>query len=246
MCVLVVLTSLMFNAYCAAVAASTQAGKVSDSWMLVAPKRRAPDEPPAPPPELPDSASRIMPATIDIVVRRTTTGRRVQLLRQTVSRTAERIHLAGSDGREWLFERNSVDPRRVSATLVEHPSKVIVLHSESDLRMALGIRGWADVLALGFDSGLLSGYKRTQEARTIAGIRFARYATGSAGAAIREVWWSDEQALPSLFAIADKMGITRFSVERIRTGVDAALLQSPEVRFTKYPVLDLANWLERQ
>jgi hypothetical protein len=128
-----------------------QTGKSAETWVLTEPKRRAPDTPPAPPPSLPADAHTITPTTFDIVVRRgpATTDRRAA--RHTISRTADRIHVRGHDGREWLFERNPIDPRRVSATLVEHAAKVLVLYEETDLRMMLGIRGWADVLALGVD-----------------------------------------------------------------------------------------------
>lgn len=69
--------------------------------------------------------------------------------RRTVSRTADRIHVAFDDGREWLFVRNPVDRRRAMGYLVEHSQKRISTYAESDLRNAAGIRGWADVLSLG-------------------------------------------------------------------------------------------------
>jgi hypothetical protein len=50
--------------------------------------------------------------------------------------------------REWLFQRNSVDSRRVSATITEHPEKAVVEYAESDVRNLLGINGWAEVLKL--------------------------------------------------------------------------------------------------
>ncbi len=128
-----------------------QTGKPGETWVLTEPKRRAPDAPPAAPPSLPADAHSIAPTTFDIVVRPGPATKDRLAVRQTVSRTADRIHVMGRDGREWLFERNPIDPRRVSGTLVEHRAKVLVLYEETDLRMVLGIRGWADVLALGVD-----------------------------------------------------------------------------------------------
>jgi hypothetical protein len=77
--------------------------------------------------------------------------------------------------REWLFERNPRDPRRAFASAVEQGSQTIVLYEETDLRMMLGIRGWADVLSLGFDVDWLVASKRTDDVKTQGGIRFARY-----------------------------------------------------------------------
>lgn len=129
--------------------------------------------------------------------------------------------------------------------MTEHGSKVIVLYGETDLRMTLGIRGWADVLALGFDKQLLAGYKRTQDARTVGGIRFARYTRASKSAKSDEVWWSDEQVLASSFTIHSGTGFTRFSVERARSGVDSALLRPAQQRFPQYRAVDVADWLEK-
>jgi hypothetical protein len=222
-----------------------QTEKAADGWVLTVPKRRAADAPPAVPPPLPPAAESITPTTIEIAVRRGPTSRGSKALRQTVARTSERIHLTGEDRREWLFERNPVDPRRVSATMTEHPSKTIVLYGESDLRMSLGIRGWADVLALGFNSQLLAGYKRTQDVRTLGGIRFARHTNATKSAESREVWWSDEQVLASSFEIHDGTGVARFSVERARPGVDSALLRPPQERFPTYRTVDVGDWLEK-
>ena len=52
-----------------------------------------------------------------------------------------------SGQREWLFERNRIDTRRVTASVVEHAEKTIVLYGESDVRNLLGLNGWAEVLA---------------------------------------------------------------------------------------------------
>jgi hypothetical protein len=188
----------------------------------------------------------VKPLTLSAVIHAAPATGPAHTLRQTITRTADRIHVAADDRREWLFERNAIDSRRVSAALVEHASRVIVLYEESDLRNRLGIRGWADVLSLGFDPRILKGLTATEEVRSHSGIRFLRYAAGGMNASTQEVWWSDEQALPSAFVTRDDAGVTRFSIERIRGGVDAPLLQHPAFRFRAYRVVDLADWLERR
>jgi hypothetical protein len=225
--------------------AQIESDKPSEADVFAIPKRRAPDAPPRALPGLPSGAGRVTSATLHLVIRRDTERRPSFTRRQIVSRTLDRIHIAGYDGREWLFERNSIDPRRVSATLLEHASRAIVLYEESDLRTSLGIRGWADVLALGFDTQLLSRYERTQVVRTIGSIRFARYVLADERAKGEDVWWSEEQVLPGRFAIADGTGVTRFTVEHAHAGVDAALLRPAIVRFPDYRVVDLADWQEK-
>jgi hypothetical protein len=244
---LVVLLAAIAAAASIASPVLTQPANTSDGWMLTVPKRRVADAPPAGPPPLPPAAESVRPTTIDIVVSRGTHTGRLAALHQTMSRTPDRIHLTdkGKNQREWLFERNPVDRRRVSATLIDHALKAIVLYDETDLRIALGIRGWADVLALGFDSELLSQYKRTGEVQAIAGICFARYSPVNKRNLLEDVWWSDEQALPSRFAIADSTSRARFRVNRIRAGVDHNLLRPAHGRFPAYRVYDLADWLER-
>jgi len=215
-----------------------------DGWVLTVPTRRAPDAPPAGPPALPAAAESITPATIDIVLSRDGKPRQSPSFRQTVSRTVDRIHLVGHDGREWLFERNPVDRRRVSATFVEHSSKAIVLYEETDLRMALGIRGWVDVLALGFDIDLLRRCRRTDDVQTVAGIRFSRYAAVDKGCSV-DVLWNEEQALPGRFVMKGESGVTQFEVARATPGVNASLLRPAIARFPNYRVFDVADWLEK-
>ena len=120
-----------------------------------------------------------------------------------------------------------------------------MLYEETDLRMALGIRGWVDVLSLGFSGEALNRYERTKDVRSIAGIQFVRYAGKGKDSSADEVWWSDEQVLPSRFTIRDSAGTTQFAIERARLGADASLLQPAIVRFPQYRVFDLADWLEK-
>ena len=197
-----------------------------DTTALPASPRRAADPSPPGPPELSAAADHIAVLTLE---QRTGAGRR------TVSRTANRIHVALDDGREWLFVRNPVDGRRAMGYLVEHSEKRISTYAESDLRNAAGIRGWTDVLSLGFDPGALAELEPANEERTLGGIRFVRYA-GEAG----EVWWNAEQ---SLAAQVDLRG-ARLIVDSIRAGVDESLLQLPMTRFSDYGEASYADWLE--
>jgi hypothetical protein len=149
---------------------AVQAPTSLETWVLTEPKRRAADAALAPPPPLPADAETISPATLDIIVRPRADAERRSQVRETISRTVDRIHLKGHDGREWLFERNPLDPRRVSATVIQHAAKTLVLYEETDLRIMLGIRGWADVLALGFDRQSVS-IERTRPSVDLALLR---------------------------------------------------------------------------
>ncbi len=221
------------------------AGEANSAPVLVLPTRRTADAPPAAPPALPAAAERVTPLTLEMVVRWKPAAGRAQTLQQTVSRTADRVHVAARHGREWLFERNIRDPRRVSGFLIDHASQAIVAHEESDLRMMMGLRGWADVVMFGFDRDVLGDYKRTAQTRTIGGLRFARYATDRTHAWTRELWWSEEYLLPGEFTTGDSKGFTRFSIKHLRAGVDLSLLRPPESRFPAYRVFSVADWLER-
>jgi hypothetical protein len=62
-------------------------------------------------------------------------------------------------------------------------------------------------LTLGFDRQHLGRYAPTIERRTVGILQFVRYeASGERVAG--PVWWSDEQAIASDFAITDAVGRT--------------------------------------
>jgi hypothetical protein len=184
--------------------------------------------------------------TLTAVTRRVPTTGGPQTFRHTITRTATRIHVAKDDGREWLFERNAVDPRRVTGFLVEHGSRAIVVYEESDLRLSLGIRGWADVLSFGFDPGVLERLTPTEQTRVIAGIGFVHYTLRGHRDSGQDVWWSEEQGLASSFTSRDAAMVTTFSIERIVGDVDQSLIWPPSSRFPTYRVADLAAWLEHR
>jgi hypothetical protein len=211
---------------------------------LVIPTRRSPASTPAGPAALPAAAEHVTPLTLQTQVRRQA-GKRVETVRQTVTRTADRIHVASSDGREWLFERNTRDSRRAFGTLIDHANRALVFYDESDLRNMLGIRGWAQVLSLGLDHELLQGLEPGAASRAIGNVKVIRHATDRKDVELQEVWWSENHFLPGAFTSRQAAASLRFSVERVRSGVDAALLRPAAERFPKYRQVDLAEWLER-
>jgi len=120
----------------AAVCASSALLEAQHQFVL--PKRLAVEPSPPVLPALPDDADALEPATIEI---------RLHGQPGKVLRSARRI-LVATKSREWLFQRNVLDPRRVSATITEHPEQAVVEYAESDVRNLLGINGWAEVLKL--------------------------------------------------------------------------------------------------
>jgi hypothetical protein len=211
--------------------------------VIARPARRSPEAPPPGPPNLAAGAGRVSPMTLQVVTTQTPRQGPVRETRQTIARTATRIHTRGDDGREWLFEQNPVDPRRVSAHLIDHGQRTIVEHEESDLRNMVGVTGWADVLLLGFDASALDWLQPTGATRTIEGIPFVQLA-GTKDGSVVEVWWNREELLPAEFVFRGQTGASRVAVAQARAGVDLQLLESPASRFPKYRVVDLSNWLE--
>jgi hypothetical protein len=198
---------------------------------------------PTPPPNVPHGGDAVPAMTLEIAVQRGSAGPGHQVT-QRVTRNAERVHLSAEKEREWLFERNPVDRRRVGAFLVDHPSRAIITYGESDVRMLLGIRGWADILSLGFDAQRLASYQRTDEQTSVGTIRFTRYVQRGTGRSAGDVWWSDAHLIAREFVTSEPNGETRFTVANARPGVDPALLEWPHVRFPDYRVINVADWLE--
>lgn len=199
---------------------------------------------PLTPPDLPAGADRVPPLTLDVTVQRRPRQGPVSTLRQTIARTADRAHIRAG-GQEWLFERNPLDPRRVSGSLVDHATRHIVTHEESDLRNRLGIRGWADVLMLGFDARVLPALKPQAVWRGLGQTRFQKLASGDVAAGTAEVWWNAELLLPAIFVVRDAAGSTTLTLRRVQPGVDRAVVYAqPSSRFANYKVVDLPEWLE--
>jgi hypothetical protein len=212
---------------------------------VVTPERRTLDAgPPVPAPALPPAAARIDALTIDITtVREPASG---APFTKTITRTADRVHIRGGDGREWLFEQNTVDPRRVSGFLIDHTLRTIVLYADSDLRMLMGIRGWTDVVLLGFDVSMLGRYTPTRDSQWIGGVRFVRYAAVAEGTPPPQVWWSEDQLLPREVVATDPAGRTRTTILDVRAGIDRSLIEPAARRYPAYRVMSVADWLEHR
>lgn len=202
-------------------------------------RRGAALPPPAPPPALPSGAATVQPLTVRLSVSAKAADGRAARVRQTVSRTADRIHIAIGDGTEWLFEQNPVDRRRVSGYAVLHASKTIVAYSDTELRNMLGITGWTQVLTLGCEPPAVDG---SGTVRTIGDLPFTRRSSNdSAG---RGSWWNTAQVLPAECVSGD--GRSHLVVDGVTSGIDVAVLTPPAQRFPAYREVPLADWLEAQ
>jgi hypothetical protein len=166
---------------------------------------------------------------------------------QTVLRTKDRVLLAAKGDRsEWLFERNPLDPRRVTGYRIDHATKQVLVHDEAALRHRLGLRGWIDVLTLRFDPGALAALQATGERRTAGGAEFARYVARAADARIAEVWWSQQLLLPLQLTTSGAEGSSTSSIEAFEAAVDAARLADPRLRLPGYDVLDVTDAADRR
>jgi hypothetical protein len=212
--------------------------------------RRVSAEPPSPPapPELPARAGELMPASFEWVVawegRNGASGRSAQ----TVVRTSERILLvAGGGASEWLFERNPVDPRRVSGYLVDHAKHQVLLHHDSDLRARLRLRGWADVLSLGFDASALQGLRATGERRVYEGVAFEQFVAPQPTAqGVVEVWWSESLLMPLLLTVREGGRLQTSMLEGLETRVEPSRLADPRLCFPSYAAMDVSDQHDRR
>lgn len=229
----------------AAGAADAQARRgVSQADAPIArPVRRPAVVAPAGLPALPATADTAPSMTLDVDLHPLDPGRGTGPVRQRIIRTRDRIHVTMGP-QEWLLERNLVDPRRVAGYLVDHASRTIVFHDESDLRNRLGIGGWAHAFTLGFEVGILAQRLRTGESRDVDGVRFVRYAPAPDGPAEPDVWWSDTDSVATGFIRGAGAGAARVEVRHVETTVDLASLRLPAERFPGYASVDLAEWLE--
>jgi hypothetical protein len=142
---------------------------------------------------------------------------------------------------EWLFVRNPVDDRRVSAVRIDHRHETIIEYSESELRGSHIVRGWADVAYLGVDLQVLRRMPPTGRSEALSGFEFQEHAaTGDSAAA---VWWSQAAGVPS--RILDATAQRELRLRALRASVDGSLLEEPRRRFPGYAVQDVADFRER-
>lgn len=198
------------------------------------PARRPLATRPSPPPELPAGADHVPGLTLDIVMT-SGMGPTRATRRQTVTRTVDRVHVATAAGTEWWFERNPVDPRRVSGFFVEHRTKTMVSHSDADLRQMLGILGWTHVLTLG--CGTPPTAPAVAVSTKVDGVTFSSAPGGIAS-------WNRELLLPGECVLGVGGEAERLRVDRVARTVDSAALVPPPARFPGYREVDLAEWLE--
>jgi hypothetical protein len=173
------------------------------------------------------------------------TGANVIRHLETITRTAERMHVSQTDsGIEWLFVRNAVDARRASASLIDSRARTIVEFDESELRNTGVARGWADVVALGVWWDGLQGLEATGREQTLGGYRFVELRPKQGeGGPFKELWWSHDAVVPSRLTSSDQT--LEMVVKSISPRVDAALLLDPRQRFPGYEVQDVADYREK-
>jgi hypothetical protein len=222
--------------------AQQRSGPVPEGSVPVLPVRKALAPTPQGPPSLPAEARELQPATLRVLA--SGGPDRSVAIERTVTRTADRVHIEAAGEEEWLFVRNARDPRRVLGYLIDHAHKTAVVYDESDLRNSQQIRGWLDVLTLGFDVRTLEAMRATGETARLGGVAFSRFSSGP-NTAFREVWWSQAELLP-LKVEPGQAGGRLVSLESVRRGIDAERLRLPEERFPDYRVVDLADWLEER
>ena len=194
----------------------------------------------APSPNTPLLSVHIVTERIDALGTRRLAG-------QTLLRIDGRAALV-PDGsrREWVFERNGLDPRRVSGYLIDHAARQIVVYQESDLRNRERLGGWADVWHIRFDPRELQQMTRTGETSWVGGVSFVRYRRGRAASGTVLVDWNEEHGLPGRMEIRDAEGLTVLRVDRLTRPVDATAVEDPRVRYRDYEVLDVSDLEERR
>jgi hypothetical protein len=220
-------------------------GAVAYDTAFEEPARTAPAAPEAAAvPPVPPEAEQVGPIAFTLVTtwESASAGRRT--IDQQVTRARDRAHLRVDGGRrEWFFQRNPVYPDRVSAWLVDHEARQILLHDESSLRTTLRIRGWVDVLTMRFDPAALEALTDTGQRREVAGETFRLFrAPQSPPTGVVEVWWSDGILLPLELVTRESADVTATArVHGLSTAVDVSVLTSPQQRFPDYRVMDAVD-----
>lgn len=194
-------------------------------------------------PPVPSAARALDPLTCLVDSRWERPGHPVERTTQRVTRMPDRVRLELDGGKkEWLFERNAVDPARASAWLVEHEARRIVAYDDSALRNVLQIRGWADVLMMRFDPRALATLQRAGDAKERFGGTFVHYtAADPAAPGVIEAWWSEALLLPLEWRVREDQTVMTSTVSAVERVVDVATLADPRRRFPTYDVLDEAD-----
>jgi hypothetical protein len=164
---------------------------------------------------------------------------------QDVARSADHLHIRlAEEGLEWLFVRNPLDERRVSATLVDHRQRAIIEYAESELRTGGIARGWADVVCLGVGTDTLQQLEPTGRSLNRFGFDFSELSVAAGESSpLQEVWWSAEAALP--LRVSRAGAGQRAEVRALRPGVDRERFAEPRQRFSAYLLMDVADYREK-
>lgn len=205
------------------------------------PERTAASAPEVPdPPPVPPAAEALRPLTVTLTtVWERPHGRR-QETTQVVTRTTDRVRLALEGARkEWLFERNPVDRARVSGYLIDHASRQILVHDESQLQSGQRLRGWADILMMRFDPQVLGTLQATSERKTFDEEVFAQYvAADRHRPGVVEVWWSDALLLAQRLVVRESDTVITSTITKIDRAIERSALVDPRLRFPGYDVTD--------
>jgi len=227
----------------AAPAASVAPSDEDESGLFESPERRSAAPKAAELPELPEALRAPIDVTFELETRPAQAPGRAR--REDVARTADRIHVRlAQQNVEWLFVRNPLDGRRVSATLVDHRQRLIIEYPESELRMTGIARGWADVASLGIGAQGLTQLAPTGRRESRFGFDFVELSAGAeATASVRQVWWSDAAAL----ALRVERGTPPLHVAllELRRGVDRERFVEPRLRFSAYSSIDVSDYREK-
>ena len=194
----------------------------TDEPLIAEPARISPAAPDAAVPSLPAAAASVRAATLEFV--RTRLDAREPggaPVRETFIRTARRVSLRSQSERgEWLFVRNPVAPDRVSGAFADHRSRVVVEHEDTDLLIALGLRGWADVIAFRVDPAALGAMRRTGRTTRIAGLEFDQFVATTEGDGLAEIWWNADELIAG-------DTVTRLGGQRTRTRLTTVTWEAP-------------------
>lgn len=226
-------------------AASAAPSDEGESGLFESPERRSAAPKAVELPELPEALRAPIDVTFELETRPAQASGGGRARREDVARTADRIHVRlTQQDVEWLFVRNPLDGRRVSATLVDHRQRLIIEYPESELRMTGIARGWADVASLGIGVQGLTQLAPTGRRESRFGFDFVELSAGAAGTGpVRQVWWSDAAAL----ALRVERGTPPLHVAllELRRGVDRERFVEPRLRFSAYSSIDVSDYREK-
>lgn len=240
-----VLAGVAAIAVCAVLVTARQPAGEGSGPAFVEPERSAPAPAAVPnPPEVPEAADRLPPVSFTLVTTFQDGSGRRRTVEQQVFRGVDHVSLIVDGGRrEWFFERNPVHRNRVSGWLVDHEAKQIRAYQESDLRTALRLNGWLDVLTMRVDLAAMNALGETGETRVAGDATFHhRRSAAPAPSGVVDAWWSPELLLALELVTRESETLeTTARVTGLSRTVDPAALTTPQSRYPSYRVLDEAD-----